>query len=196
MTHTDNALGRGSARRSDSVLTPNVQIDEARSPCPQAPLPSTRTLTGHGDFRYYVDFRGRQHFNFEQKIWLKPSVQMAVTPVMTLALQTLAINLLARTVRECNDKTIVVITFKRLLKLAKRFCAECLLTASPAGWVIPRSSIEGWLASQRRLQAPTGIGLRSPGASNSLAEQTRARAHRVERRAKPCGAKGQRRMAP
>jgi hypothetical protein len=196
MTHTDNALGRGSARRSDSVLTPNVQIDEARSPCPQAPLPSTRTLTGHGDFRYYVDFRGRQHFNFEQKIWLKPSVQMAVTPVVTLALQTLAINLLARTVRECDDKTIVVITFKRLLKLAKRFCAECLLTASPAGWVIPRSSIEGWLASQRRLQAPTGIGLRSPGASNSLAEQTRARAHRVERRAKPCGAKGQRRMAP
>jgi hypothetical protein len=196
MTHTDNALGRGSARRSDSVLTPNVQIDEARSPCPQAPLPSTRTLTGHGDFRYYVDFRGRQHFNFEQKIWLKPSVQMAVTPVMTLALQTLAINLLARTVRECNDKTIVVITFKRLLRMAKRFCAECLLTASPAGWVIPRSSIEGWLASQRRLQAPTGIGLRSPGASNSLAEQTRARAHRVERRAKPCGAKGQRRMAP
>ena len=195
MTHADNAVGRGNARRSDSVLTPNVQIDEAGSPCPQAPPPSTRTLTAHGDFRYYVDFRGRQHFNFEQKIWLKPSVQMAVTPVVTLALQTLAINLLARTVRECDDKTILI-TFKRLLRLAKRFCAECLLTASPAGWVIPRSSIEGWLASQRRLQAPTGVGLRSPGASHSLAEQTRARAHPVERRARLCGAKRQRRMAP
>ena len=195
MTRADNAVGRGSARRSDSVLTPNVQIDEAGSRCPQTASPSTRTLTAHGDFRYYVDFRGRQHFNFEQKIWLKPSVQMAVTPVVTLALQTLAINLLARTVRECDDKTIVI-TFKRLLRLAKRFCAECLLTASPAGWVIPRSSIEGWLASQRRLQAPTGMGLRSPGAPHSLAEQTRAHTYRLERKAKPCGAKGQRRTAP
>ena len=196
MTQADNAVGRGSARRSDSVSTPNVQIDEARSRCPQTASPSTRTLTAHGDFRYYVDFRGRQHFNFEQKIWLKPSVQMAVTPVVTLALQTLAINLLARTVRECDDKTIVVITFKRLLRMAKRFCAECLLTASPAGWVIPRSSIEGWLASQRRLQAPTGMGLRSPGAPHSLAEQTRGHTHRLERKAKLCGAKRQRRMAP
>ena len=196
MTHADNAVGRGSARRSDSVMTPNVQIDEAGSPCPQPPVPPTRTHMAHADFRYYVDFRGRQHFNFEQKIWLKPSVQMAVTPVVTLALQTLAINLLARTVRECDDKTIVVITFKRLLRMAKRFCAECLLTASPAGWVIPRSSIEGWLASQRRLQAPTGMGLRSPGASNFLAEQTRAHTHRLEGKAKLCGAKRQRRMAP
>jgi hypothetical protein len=166
MTHAEHAAERGNAREPRSVIAPPVRIDEVSSrprkqPCgsPSVRLQSPRALGAGGDFRYYVDFRGCQHFNFDQRIWRNPSVQMAVTPVMTIALETLAINLLAHITGERGDGAHVGVTSKALVKLARRFCVQCLLTACPAGWVIPRCTIEAWLVSQRRLQssAPNGI---------------------------------------
>jgi hypothetical protein len=167
MTHAEHAAERGSAREPGSVIAPTIRISEVESsrprkqPCgsPSARLQSPRALGACGDFRYYVDSRGCQHFNFEQRIWRNPSVQMAVTPVMTIALETLALNLLAHIRGEPDDRARVGVTSKGLVRLARRFCAQCLLTASPAGWEIPRCTIEAWLVSQRRLQssAPNGI---------------------------------------
>lgn len=158
MTHAELAAERGGNRESGAVIAPTVRIDELNSsrqrpqPSGSTPNSSSQSLSASGDFRYYVDSRGIQHFNFEQKIWRNPSVQMAVTPVMTTALETLAINLLAYTTHEPHDRRRVCVTSKGLVRLARRFCAECLLTARPGGWVIPRCTIEAWLISQRRLQ--------------------------------------------
>jgi hypothetical protein len=157
MTHAEHAAERRNAWESGAVIAPPVKIDELRSSRQRAQpsgSSSSQTLSARGDFRYYVDSRGLQHFNFEQKIWRNPAVQMAVTPVMTTALETLAINLLAYTTPERTDRPRVCVKSKDLVRLARRFCAECLLTACPAGWVIPRCTIEAWLVSQRRLQGP------------------------------------------
>jgi hypothetical protein len=89
------------------------------------------------DFRYYVDRSGCQHFNFPQRIWLDPTIPMAVTPVQTLALETLAINLL----------TAVGVTSQRALVLSGAFCADCLLGAPVEAWELPRASIRAWLDS-------------------------------------------------
>src|SRR5208283_3432607 len=51
------------------------------------------------EFRYCLDRRGTQHFNFEQRVWIERSVAMAFTPVRTTALETLAINLLTLAAR-------------------------------------------------------------------------------------------------
>ena len=158
MRNAANATARGSATKLGAVVAPLVDIDDVNScrPKPQShessPATVRRVLSASGDFRYYVDTRGFQHFNFQQRIWQNPLVQMAVTPVMTTALETLALNLLTYIARESGYRTRLGITSKRMVRLARRFCSECLLTASPEGWVIPRSAIEAWLASQQSLQ--------------------------------------------
>jgi hypothetical protein len=128
---------------------------------------SARAPGSRGDFCYYVDSRGHQHFNFAQRIWLSPSVQMAVTPVMTVALQTLAINLLMRGTHARGYRAAVGATSSRMVGLASRFCVECLLSARPGGWVIPRATVRAWLVSQRRMQAVTRgasrVASRGPG---------------------------------
>jgi len=75
-------------RRSAQLLTTATmrQAADLRSPS--------------GNFRYFVDRSGCQHFNFPQRIWLDPTIAMAVTPVQTIALETLAINLLTFLTRE------------------------------------------------------------------------------------------------
>jgi len=156
MTRADHPSARVGAGKHASVRAPVVRIDDVDSSCRrQQPCgrPASRTesrpATGQrGDFRYYLDSRGCQHFNFQQTLWRKPAVQMAVTPVMTMALETLALNLLTQIIDGCSDRGRLRVASKELLRLAKRFSAECLLTACPEGWVIPRSTIEEWLASK------------------------------------------------
>jgi hypothetical protein len=160
MTHPDMVVVPIGARTRGSVLTATARIDEVAS-CPRqtgrcASPPSrgrsARALSARGDFWYYVDNEGRQRFSFRQRIWLSPSVKMAVTPVMTIALETLAINLLTPMTRERDYPAAVGVTSRSVARLASRFCTECLLTAGPAGWVMPRSTIKAWLASHRRIQ--------------------------------------------
>jgi hypothetical protein len=160
MSHAEHAVERATVREPASVVVPAVRVNEPKSPrrrkrpcgSAQARLQSAGALKACDDFRYYVDSRGCQHFNFEQKLWRYPSVQMAVTPVMTVALETLALNLLAHITGTCGDGARLGVTSKGLIGLARRFCEQCLLTACPAGWVIPRSTIEAWLTSQQRLR--------------------------------------------
>jgi hypothetical protein len=75
---------------------------------------------------------------------------MAVTSITTLALETLAVNLLTQVTRERNFAVAVGITSRRVLQLAHRFCGECLLTAHRDGWVIPRATVRAWLAAHAR----------------------------------------------
>jgi hypothetical protein len=184
MTHAEHAAERGSAREPGSVIAPTVRIGQVKSPrprkhpCGSRPVrpQSPRAVSARGDFRYYVDSRGCQHFNFEQKIWRNPAVRMAVTPVMTIALEALAVNLLAHVTGERGDRPHVGATSRGSVRLARRFCVQCLLTASPAGWVIPRGTIAAWLASQRRPQGPAPNGIRGPGRNQgAIAREKRPR---------------------
>jgi hypothetical protein len=159
MRHSEHATERGSVTNLGSGVAPIVRINDVNASrqkprsCGSRLVPPPRADSTSGDFRYFVDNLGFQHFNFRQRIWQKPLVQMAVTPVMTTALETLALNLLAYTTCE-GGNSLVGVTSRRLLRLARRFCAECLLTASPEGWVIPRSTIEAWLISQQQIEIP------------------------------------------
>ena len=101
-------------------------------------------------FRYYVDANGRQHFNFVQQIWLRAQVEMAMTSVPTLALETLAVNLLTLATRERDCVALVGVTSRRALQSAQRFCAEILLSAGASGWVMPRAVVRTWLATRSR----------------------------------------------
>ncbi len=98
------------------------------------------------EYGYRLDGTGRQHFNFRQRLWLQPRVAMAVTPVITIALETLAANLLSLALNGTGDGS----CDRLALKLARRFCEQCLLTADPDGWLIPCASIRAWVAAQRR----------------------------------------------
>lgn len=95
------------------------------------------------EYRYWVDVRGRQHFNFRQRIWLDRSVRMAVTPNLSIALETLALNLITTAVMEAGTGMNIEV----VNGLTRPFCVECLLTAPSIGWVIPRASIRAWIGS-------------------------------------------------
>jgi len=128
-----------------------------------------------GDFRYFVDRNGCQHFNFPQRIWLDPTIAMAVTPVQTIALETLAINLLTFMTRERDYRAGVGVTSQRAIALAREFCADCLLGAPVEAWELPRASIKAWLESHR----PAGSA-RGPYAAKSIK-------HRCARRSRHGG---------
>lgn len=124
-------------RRSAQMLTATAtrQAADRRSP--------------RGDFRYFVDRSGCQHFNFPQRIWLDPTIAMAVTPVQTIALETLAVNLLTFITRERDYRAALGVTSQRAIALAREFCADCLLGAPAEAWELPRASIRAWLDSHR-----------------------------------------------
>lgn len=152
------AVERVGGRTPGQVLSPTVRVEEGTPRARQAPRRvsqaatrrSARARLTRSDFCYYLDTQGRQHFNFAQQIWLRPRVAMAVTPVMTIALETLAINLLTHLTRERDCPVAVGVTSRRVLKLARLFCKDCLLTARAEGWVMPRASLREWLSSQAR----------------------------------------------
>jgi len=132
-----------------------------RHASPKAARRGARARSAGRDFYLYEDSDGRQHFNFVQRIWLCPSVPMAVTPVMTLELETLAINLLTPLTRERDYRAAVGVTSKRVMRLASLFCEECLLSADAAALLMPRSAIRAWLLSRARIQGPMRIGARA-----------------------------------
>jgi len=105
------------------------------------------------EYCYRLDSSGRQHFNFRQCIWLQPQVAMAMTPVVTIALRTLAANLLSLALRD-HEHAVAGSDNPLIATLARRFCEQCLLTAGAGGWVIPRASIRAWVAAQRRRGPP------------------------------------------
>ena len=148
------------AHKTDTVLSPPVRVEETptrsrRVVCragSQSVSRADRVRAAQNRFCYYVDASGRQHFNFVQQIWLRAQVEMAVTPVMTVALETLAVNLLSYVARERDYSTAVGVTSRRVMKLARRFCEECLLTARADGWVVPRATLRDWLETRTRQQ--------------------------------------------
>jgi hypothetical protein len=105
--------------------------------------------TARTEFRYYVDRSGRQHFNFAQRVWLRRSIPMACTRMHSLALATLAVNLLTMVLEERDQPAAAAITRRRAMRLARKFAAECLLTAPEDRWAIPRDAIAAWIRSRR-----------------------------------------------
>src|SRR5664280_1986936 len=93
MTHQGCAVERIGARTPGSAW-----IDEAAPRSGKrahralrgTPRRSARALNARGDVWFYVDSQGCQHFSFPQRVWLYPSVPMAVTPGMSIELETLA----------------------------------------------------------------------------------------------------------
>jgi hypothetical protein len=144
------------ASKSGTVVSPRVRVGGRRArrvACRagmNAAWRSERAATADCKFRYFVDSTGRQHFNFVQQIWLRPQIEMAVTPVLTVALETLAVNLLTEVTRRRDYTVAIGQTSRRVMQLAPRFCHECLLTAQADGWVIPRASVRSWLAAHSR----------------------------------------------
>jgi len=144
--------------RDLTIVSPSVEVERkprrsARIACRSESISARRAERqppADRKFRYFVDSNGRQHFNFVQHVWLQPQIEMAVTPVPTVALETLAVNLLTEVTRERNYVAAVGITSRRVMQLASMFCDECLLTAHGNGWVIPRASVRSWMAANSR----------------------------------------------
>jgi hypothetical protein len=150
-------MAQGGRRKTGIVVVPPVRTRSIRRRAGVAcrlGAPALRHTDASAPcvntFCYYVDMRGVQHFNFIQRVWLQPQVEMAVTAIMTLALETLAVNLLTEVTRERNCLVPVGITSRRVIQLAPRFCEQCLLTAHRDGWRIPRATVKSWLAAQLR----------------------------------------------
>jgi hypothetical protein len=144
--------------RGPTIVSPPVKVERpprgsGRVACRTEPAVARREERSppvDQKFRYFVDSSGRQHFNFVQRVWLQPQVEMAVTPVPTVALVTLAVNLLTEVTRERDYVAVVGVTSRRVMQLASPFCDECLLTAHGNGWVIPRASVKSWIAAHLR----------------------------------------------
>ena len=87
--------------RDLTIVSPSVKVERpqrrsARVACRSESLAARRAEPQPSldqKFRYFVDSNGRQHFNFVQRVWLQPQVEMAVTPVPTVALTSNAVNL-------------------------------------------------------------------------------------------------------
>jgi hypothetical protein len=152
-----------------SVVSPSVLIDispprrprKAGSSISVARLRSStrqrrpKFAERNDDFRYFIDRQGRQHFNFRQRVWLDASVQMACTRGYSLALETLALNLLTMATRARDYRAAVGITSRRAVLLAPSFSRECLLGAPDEAWALPKASIRAWVQSQLRIGTST-----------------------------------------
>src|ERR1700722_1450885 len=148
-----------------SIVTPSVLIDPPVQSRAQKPAHSIsierrrssptharpRTRLQNDDFRYFIDRQGRQHFNFKQRVWLDASVQMACTRGYSLALETLALNLLTMVTRTRDYRAAVGVTSRRAMLLAPSFSRECLLEAPDEAWALPKASIKAWVKSQLRV---------------------------------------------
>lgn len=156
------ALIRRSRNPNQSVVAPTVLIDSQSNPRKRSNSiridrgrPSNRRTRSkcvlrNDEFRYFVDRQGRQHFNFRQRVWLDASVQMAYTRVYSVALKTLAVNLLTLVTRKRDFQAAVGHTSRRVVLLAPSFIRDCLLGAPDGAWALPRTTIKAWLESQLR----------------------------------------------
>jgi hypothetical protein len=154
-----------------SIVTPSVLIDppvqsRAQKPAHVISIERRRSSTTHArprtrlqndEFRYFIDRQGRQHFNFRQRVWLDPSVQMACTGVYSLALKTLAVNLLTMSTCKRDYRAAVGLTSRRVVMLAPAFSRECLLSAPDQAWALPKASIKAWLESRPRARASARV---------------------------------------
>jgi hypothetical protein len=151
-----------SGKRDQSVVVPAVLIDaparsrkESQSNQFERRRPARRQQQSEPflsdyEFRYFIDRQGRQHFNFRQRVWLDASVQMAYTRVYSVALKTLAVNLLMMVMAKRNYHAAARLTPRQAGLLAPSFVRECLLGAPDEAWALPRTTIEAWLESRLR----------------------------------------------
>lgn len=109
------------------------------------------------EYRYWLDRHGVAHFSFEQRIWIERTVAMAFTPVRTLALDTLALNLLALAGALPGPNAARGVGLRAQRRLVERFCEECLLGAPAAGWVLPGPAIRAWLRARCRAESAPPI---------------------------------------
>ena len=144
--------------QDDLLVTPAPEVDDAQE-CPVAenvskargkPRRRRMRTPPKGEFRFYVDRQGRQHFNFEQQVWLDESVPMAYTAIYSIALKTLALNILTLSLNRHDVPLAVGRTCRTALVLAATFGKQCLLGAPPKAWILPKSTIRAWLKSKRR----------------------------------------------
>jgi hypothetical protein len=153
---------RRSRSQNRSVVSPIVLFDSPRYPRkgsqsiridrrrPTTPQALSKSGARNDEFRYFVDRQGRQHFNFRQRVWLDATVQMAYTRVYSIALITLAVNLLTLVTRKRDFQAAVGCTSRRVVLLAPSFSRECLLGAPDEAWAVPRTTIKAWLESRVR----------------------------------------------
>jgi hypothetical protein len=135
---------------SPSVLSDNSEKSHDRKRSNKHRRNKKSISSRRRDFRYFVDNRGRQHFNFKQEIWLDSSVQMAFTRVYSVALKTLAVNLLTLATEGRDIPVAIGNTSRSALVLAASFSRQCLMGAPDKAWALPRATIEEWIASRRR----------------------------------------------
>ena len=152
------------ASRNNDVLTESQPkaIESGSRPAPtrKAKMPAARRLSSdcewktktyrEKEFRFFVDQRGLQHFNFKQMVWLDSSVQMAFTRVHTAALKTLAVNLLTLSTNQRNHKAALGVTSRMAVSFAHAFSRECLMGAPDGAWALPKATIEAWIESHMR----------------------------------------------
>jgi hypothetical protein len=160
-----SAVVRDSRKRDQSVVVPAVMIDAPRRSRKgsqsnqferrRSARPQDQSTPRRRDyeFRYFVDRQGRQHFNFRQRVWLDVSVQMAYTRVYSVALKTLAVNLLMLVTPKRHYQAAARLTSRQAVLLAPSFIRECLLGAPDEAWALPRVTIEAWLESRLRVRA-------------------------------------------
>jgi len=178
-----SAVMRISRKRDESVVVPPVLIDaparsrkESRSNRIERRPSARRQEQSKGclrefEFRYFIDRQGRQHFNFRQRVWLDASVQMAYTRVYSVALKTLAVNLLIMVMAKRDYHAAARLTPRQAGLLAPSFIRECLLGAPDEAWALPRTTIEAWLES--RLRARHGSRPKRRSTSTSSERQLR-----------------------
>jgi hypothetical protein len=154
----DIDLSPSDRRRPDAehtVVSPLILVERSEKSQPRtrsnkSPRRKQRVSSRQRDFRYFVDNRGRQHFNFKQEIWLDSSVQMAFTRVYSVALKTLAVNLLTLATDGRDLPAAIGNTSRSALMLAPSFSRQCLMGAPDKAWALPHATIKAWIASRRR----------------------------------------------
>src|ERR1700728_2774215 len=162
MNINHGALIRRPRNLNRSVVAPAVLIDSPQNSRkgsnsigidrrrPSKRRTQSKCVVRNDEFRYFVDRQGRQHFNFRQRVWLDASVQMAYTRVDSVALKTLAVNLLTLVTRKRDFQVAVGHTSRRVVLLAPSFIRECLLGAPDEAWALPRTTIKACLESRLR----------------------------------------------
>src|ERR1700733_9088565 len=122
---------------------------------------SVSSRNARGDLFFYVPSEERQHFNLPQQLWLRPWVPMAVTPGMSLELETLTINLLMRVTCQRGYGASMGLTSKRVRRSASRLFAG-LLAQLPA-WVrqqsTPRQLVDSPHLPTRAMSVDLCLGL-------------------------------------
>jgi len=106
----------------------------------------------------WLDECRRERFNFEQAIWLEPTVAMGSRTRGES--EVLAVNILTRLIPTRNVRALVGVTSKQAIRLAPLFVTECLAARDPewTQWTMPIEALRAWLASHRE-PARTGTSL-------------------------------------